>query len=328
MAEGHFYLMFSNVCDTGDWFPINEQGQWVSQCQTTCNNMMMTFVNAKNCNQNLEDYEPGMDRGAIGWIGPSDLDTDTRYNNAVQNAWFESLIRNGYREVGELLTKAKGDLTWIFPNIGQECTFPGCAIGTTMIDYFYSLVYNGNFEPSLPIWTGKPGKMKVVPVDDIITESPWGRWKRRPRHLPNPGLVSDEMPLDVNTDEPISFCVYNEMNTALEGIGVAVVYQKQASYPFDQVYTWQEDMPMGKKNYVSYLLRSEFTDADGCVDIPEIQSSDMFLETDAVDEVGDLIPGSYIQVFLNSETRRTVPLDPTDQYEQRVITYRLQGDAI
>ena len=325
--DGHFYVMFSNVCDTGDFFPVNEEAEHVNQCSNTCLSMNMAFVNAESCNQG---GMPGDRRASIAWIGPSDLDTDTRYNNSVQNAWFDSLILHGYREVGELLTKAKGDLFWIFPNITQECTFAECSVATTHIDYFYSQVYTGHFEPSLPIWTGKPGKMKVAPVDDVITESPWGRWKRRPRYLANPDFLSDEVPLDIGGDEPISFCVYNELNTPLEGINVSVVYQHQPPWPYDQVYKSGENPNgengrMGRKNYVSYLLRSEFTDEAGCVTMEEIQLAINHLEEEAMEQVGDLQAGRYIQVFLNSESRRTIPLDPSDQYEQRVITYRLQG---
>ena len=96
MNNGHIWIGFSQVCDTGDPLAMGDGGE-TSGCNRTCGNMVTAMSSATACFTNYDRHQ-----GAVGFIGPSDLDTDTRYNNMIQGLFVDSIVLDGYRELGEV----------------------------------------------------------------------------------------------------------------------------------------------------------------------------------------------------------------------------------
>tara|TARA_Y100000361_G_scaffold127057_1_gene121312 strand:+ start:1199 stop:2860 length:1662 start_codon:yes stop_codon:yes gene_type:complete len=348
MNNGHFWIGFSQVCDTGDPLAQSNSGQETTGCNTTCNNMVTAMANPTPC------FSTGYQRhgGAVGFIGPSDLDTDTRFNNMIQGLFVDSIVLDGYRELGEIYDNAKAKFVWGMENVNCYCEDPDCD-NDSLADFFYMMVYHLSGDPSLPIYTGKPSKISTD-LDQFYTPSPWGRFQQRPKswpsnlykwedmdgndmsdsYLPESGRLEDEIALSISQGNPITVTPTDE-NTGepLIGANVTLIYKEQAPFPFDQVYSHCEDGnqqgciyvpdgedsyeaygPKGMKNYMTYLLKYGEVNESGSVTIENWNLPETYID----DLPGGLTAGSYLQMFINTETIRH-----GKPYEQKVITFRL-----
>ncbi|MBC8174500.1 MAG: T9SS type A sorting domain-containing protein [Candidatus Marinimicrobia bacterium] len=85
-------------------------------------------------------------KGAAAMIGPSDLDTDTRYNNVICGAMWDKLLEEQLSELGPALHTGKNALITEFPDL----TEPGGAVE------FYHHIYGILGDPSISVWLHEP----------------------------------------------------------------------------------------------------------------------------------------------------------------------------
>ncbi len=342
MNNGHFWIGFSQVCDTGDPLAMGDGGE-TSGCNRTCGNMVTAMSSATACFTNYDRHQ-----GAVGFIGPSDLDTDTRFNNMIQGLFVDSIVLDGYRELGEVYYKAKDKFIWGLENIICRCEDPDCD-RDSLADFFYLMVYHLSGDPSLPIYTGKPSKISTD-LDQFYTPSRWGRFQQRPKiwptelynlpddYLPQDGHLEDEIVISIGQGNSISVSPVDE-NTgeSLVGANVTLIYKQQPPFPFNEVYSHCENNstpgcqtypdigdsipygPKGMKNYMSYLIKYGEVDESGTVTFENWNQPETYV--DGGEEIlaeGGLKVGSYLQLFVNTETIRH-----GKPYEQKVITFRL-----
>ncbi len=85
-------------------------------------------------------------RGGVAVTAPSDLDTDTRYNNVIYIGMFDALLEGRISELGPALFAGKQELLTEFPQLG----------GPGDVDEFYHHVYSVVGDPSIPVWMLTP----------------------------------------------------------------------------------------------------------------------------------------------------------------------------
>ncbi|MBN2460731.1 MAG: T9SS type A sorting domain-containing protein [Candidatus Cloacimonetes bacterium] len=103
-------------------------------------------------------------KGAIGFIGPSEHDTKTPFNNALDMGIYQGLTREGLFRCGEMLLRGKMELYLNYPN--------NHAWGNSYnSDQFYFYVYNLLGDPGLAIWTDVPDTLNVFLTHDYLVGS-------------------------------------------------------------------------------------------------------------------------------------------------------------
>ncbi len=103
-------------------------------------------------------------KGAIGFIGPSELDTHTKWNNCITMGIYQGLVHDNVSQLGALMNRGKHELWMNFPNDRIEDWSPGGA-GNNVPHYFYS--YNLLGDPGLRLRTSEPVDL-VVDVDSEL----------------------------------------------------------------------------------------------------------------------------------------------------------------
>ena len=123
-------VVFSFVCNTGDFG--NEQ-------QIFCFGESLLTAGTINA-----------PKGAVAVIGPSDLDTDTRFNNVLCGGMWDEYLEGRESELGPALYKGKQAVAQEFNNL---------EINGTNIAEFYHHVYGIIGDPSLSVWLKEPSEM-------------------------------------------------------------------------------------------------------------------------------------------------------------------------
>ena len=125
-------VVFSFVCNTGDFG---------NETQPKCfGEFLLTAGSA---------LQP---KGAVAVIGPSDLDTDTRFNNVLCGAMWDGLLEHKVDELAPALHYGKQAVHHEFEGLIATDNF-------TNIPYFYHHVYGTLGDPSLSVWLGEPVEM-------------------------------------------------------------------------------------------------------------------------------------------------------------------------
>jgi len=106
---------------------------------------------------------PSLPKGAIGFIGPSERDTKTWFNNPNAMGIFQGITQEGLYRCGEMLLRGKMELYNNFPNNHQWG-------GSEDSDQFYFYVYNLLGDPGLQIWTDTPKEIDLV-ISEVSTGS-------------------------------------------------------------------------------------------------------------------------------------------------------------
>ncbi|MCF7911194.1 MAG: T9SS type A sorting domain-containing protein [Candidatus Cloacimonetes bacterium] len=122
-------VMTSIVCNTGDFANVN-----VDPC---FGELWLTAGNTSN------------PKGGVVFVGPSDLNTKTKYNNAIFGGFYQGLLDEGIHTFGTAVLRGKMELYESFPLIH----------GTGDFVEFYFYVYNILGDPSLCMWTKTPAPM-------------------------------------------------------------------------------------------------------------------------------------------------------------------------
>ncbi|NQT64515.1 MAG: hypothetical protein HQ556_16250 [Candidatus Marinimicrobia bacterium] len=100
-------------------------------------------------------------KGAVAFIGPSELHTHTQFNNVIDIALYSGLFDLGMNELGPALGHAKLEL---WRNYHQSEFLP---FGQSA--EFYQNVYNILGDPGMAIWTDTP-QMLVVDLPDSLNQ--------------------------------------------------------------------------------------------------------------------------------------------------------------
>jgi len=99
-------------------------------------------------------------KGAIGFIGPSELDTKTWFNNPIDIGIYQGITQENLNACGEILLRGKMELYNNFP----DCHEWGDAYNS---DQFYFFVYNLLGDPGLRIWTDTPNDITMIYEHEI-----------------------------------------------------------------------------------------------------------------------------------------------------------------
>lgn len=92
--------------------------------------------------------------GAVAFMGPSEEDTHTKWNNAINLGIYQGLLREGIRDVGALLERGKAELWNCFPNDREQVWYdPGSASQATNVP-FYFYCYNLLGDPGTRVRMG------------------------------------------------------------------------------------------------------------------------------------------------------------------------------
>lgn len=103
---------------------------------------------------------PAEPKGAIGFIGPSEHDTKTWFNNASAMGIYQGVTQEGLFSCGEMLLRGKMELYNNFPNNHAW----GNALNS---DQFYFYVYNLLGDPGLQILTDIPKNFELLHAPEI-----------------------------------------------------------------------------------------------------------------------------------------------------------------
>ena len=103
---------------------------------------------------------PSEPTGAVAFIGPSEEDTHTEWNNAIDEGIYEGLAREGLRSVAALMDRGKLELWQVYPNArgwGQT--------GRNVPFYFHA--YNLQGDPGLELRVEAPRSLVVDAPDSL-----------------------------------------------------------------------------------------------------------------------------------------------------------------
>jgi len=91
-------------------------------------------------------------KGAAAMIGPSDLDTDTRFNNVMCGVMWDEMLEERVPELGPALHAGKQAI---------QKEFPDYSVNGQNIAEFYHHVYGVLGDPSIPVWLKEPGVLSA-----------------------------------------------------------------------------------------------------------------------------------------------------------------------
>ena len=140
-------IVLSFVCNTGD-FGNDYSGSGLPKC---FGEVMVTAGSVIN------------PKGAAAMVGPSDLDTDTRFNNVICGEMWDALLEQEATELAQALHVGKQSLTYEFSGLS--------APDGTVIDYFYHHIYSVIGDPSIPVRLLEPGTIATDIQSTDLTSS-------------------------------------------------------------------------------------------------------------------------------------------------------------
>lgn len=142
------------------------------------NGYMLTMVAGMTCGGGDFAYEgtrrtlgevwlvagtPYTPKGAIGFIGPSEHDTRTQFNNCYDMGIFQGITHENLYRCGEMLLRGKMELYMNYPHNHVWG-------GSEDSDQFYFYIYNLLGDPGLRVWTDIPKNLTIV-CDSLIPEN-------------------------------------------------------------------------------------------------------------------------------------------------------------
>ena len=136
-------IVFSFVCNTGD-FGNDFGGIGLPQC-----------FGEVLTNEGASFNSP---QGAAAMVGPSDLDTDTRYNNVICGAMWDNILEGRTYELAAAL------------HVGKQALINEFPANENNIAEFNHHIYGTIGDPSIPVWIGEPENL-VSDLDLNLSES-------------------------------------------------------------------------------------------------------------------------------------------------------------
>jgi len=101
-----------------------------------------------------------MPKGAIGFIGPSEYDTKTPWNNCNDIGIYQGITHEGIHRCGEMLLRGKMEL---YNNYPHNHAWGGAEDS----DQFYFYIYGLLGDPGLQVWTDTPDSISLMCCDSI-----------------------------------------------------------------------------------------------------------------------------------------------------------------
>jgi hypothetical protein len=108
----------------------------------------------------MKEGSPANPKGAIGFIGPSEWDTKTQWNNCNDMGIYQGITQEGIYRCGEMLLRGKMELYNNYPHNHAWG-------GSLDSDQFYFYVYNLLGDPGLQVWTDIPQEITLSTENSI-----------------------------------------------------------------------------------------------------------------------------------------------------------------
>lgn len=144
---GQWPLFTSMVCGGGDFASTNYEpclGEAALQAGTV--------------------FEPV---GGIAFIGPSEEDTHSQWNNCIDLGLYEGLVSEGLRLPSELMERGKLELWLNFPNDREENWLPAGAVDQATNVPFYHWCYNLLGDPGIELRMGGQSVVATAVPDEL-----------------------------------------------------------------------------------------------------------------------------------------------------------------
>ncbi|MDP2361051.1 MAG: C25 family cysteine peptidase [bacterium] len=144
---------------------LNNVGRWPLVCSIVCGGGDFASVGTDPSFGEAwlrAGSNPSEPTGAIGFIGPTELDTHTEWNNAIDEGIFNGLARQGLRSLGALLDAGKLELWRAYPN-ARNWGQPTYSVP------FYFHAYNLQGDPGLQLRTAPPRALACQTPDTLAT---------------------------------------------------------------------------------------------------------------------------------------------------------------
>ncbi|HPR18765.1 MAG TPA: C25 family cysteine peptidase, partial [Candidatus Cloacimonadota bacterium] len=172
---GYSFVNYRGCGAPGYWNGYYADIFSISDIQQLNNGDMLPFITSMTCGGGdfastsyssvfgetwLNVGTPSTRKGAIGFIGPSEHDTKTWFNNANCMGIYQGITQEGIFRGGEMLLRGKMELYNNFPY--------SHAWGNSLnSDQFYFYVYNLLGDPSLRVWTDVPNTITFEAPEEI-----------------------------------------------------------------------------------------------------------------------------------------------------------------
>ncbi|MBL7108277.1 MAG: hypothetical protein ISS38_03170, partial [Candidatus Cloacimonetes bacterium] len=219
LSNGYFLpVVTSFVCNTGDF----------------ANNVDPCFGETW-----LRAGTPSLPKGAVVFVGPSDLHTSTKYNNSLFSGFYYGMLDENILSFGQALLRGKLELYNNFP-LNQE--------DEDDVEFYFH-VYNILGDPSLSMWTQIPEEINCNLPGEI-------------------SLGTNYLEISIpNFDDGIVTAIKeNEFSeTAIIGAGNAVLY-------FNSQTEGEITITITKPNYYPLIETVQVVTAEGDIGLLNIES--------------------------------------------------------
>ena len=211
-------VVLSFVCNTGD-FGNDYSGTGLDKC---FGEVLVTAGSITN------------PKGAAAMVGPSDLDTDTRFNNVICGVMWDALLEGKAPELAPALHYGKQALSYEFNGL--------TAPDGTVIDEFYHHVYGVLGDPSISTWLLEP--------EDLTVNNP-DNWSLNSSYLSVP-IVNQ----DGNPEEGVVGALLDHNDNLLgkaisDENGLLMIDFESVDY--GQTFTLYVNKPQFRQNHVSVV---------------------------------------------------------------------------
>ncbi len=161
----YWWGSYGPLYTSGDIYNLNNGFKLPMVTSITCGGGNFAYDGAESCFGELwlNAGSPGNPKGAIGFIGPSEIDTKTPFNNANDMGIYQGITQENLFRCGEMLLRGKMELYNNYPT----CHGWGNSLNS---DQFYFYVYNLLGDPGLSVWTCSPKEINFV-FDDTLNSN-------------------------------------------------------------------------------------------------------------------------------------------------------------
>jgi hypothetical protein len=175
--EGYSFVNFRGCGDQGHWDSWTGYEFFnIDNVNNLTNGFMLPMITSITCGGGdfaadlypscfgetwLIAGSPSLPKGAIGFIGPSELDTQTGWNNCNDLGIYQGITQENLFRCGEVLLRGKMELYNNYPH----CHSWG---GPEDSDQFYFYVYNLLGDPGLAVWTDIPKEIDLAYNNEIL----------------------------------------------------------------------------------------------------------------------------------------------------------------
>jgi Peptidase family C25/Propeptide_C25/FlgD Ig-like domain len=143
---------------------------------------------------------PSLPKGAIGFIGPSEHDTKTWFNNANDMGIYQGVTQENLFRCGEMLLRGKMELYNNYP----FCHAWGNSHNS---DQFYFFVYNLLGDPGLQVWTTPPQPVAFDFEAEINTAANY-----LSIDITNPGFFAKDFIVAITNEDSLITKGYTDVN--------------------------------------------------------------------------------------------------------------------